>query len=91
MIICGNVDRPLDSRGIEGGESCVDQDHDIGDDDIIILMTLLVMKIIYFSLLMTSDYLINPSAAQLVEIIQSKVEFPQNWSNLRNKLRYKLS
>ena len=35
---------------------------------------------------MTSDYLINPSAAQLVEIIQSKVEFPQNWSNLRNKL-----
>ena len=35
---------------------------------------------------MTSDYLINPSAAQLVEIIQSKVEFPQNRSNLRNKL-----
>ena len=35
---------------------------------------------------MTSDYLINPSAAQLVEIIQSKVEFPQNRSNLRNQL-----
>ena len=34
MIICGNVDRPLDRRGVEGGERCVDQDHDIGDDDI---------------------------------------------------------
>ena len=34
LIICENVDRPLDGRGIEGGESCVDQDHDIGDDDI---------------------------------------------------------
>ena len=34
IIICGNVDRPLHGRGIEGGESCIDQDHDVGDDDI---------------------------------------------------------